>query len=120
MAPCTQPGIKRPFRLKAKNGLGRFAPSVLPHYNDRFATDMKTPVIIADSGTTADILDAGFQVVRRIELSSRARRARELPGTKRRGGWPRIEREAVAGGEGRVQSPQQNRRKYFLLRPRIL
>ena len=26
--------MKRYFCLKAKNGLGRFAPSVLPHYND--------------------------------------------------------------------------------------
>ena len=27
MAPCTHPGMKRLFSLKAKNGLGRFAPS---------------------------------------------------------------------------------------------
>jgi len=33
MAPCTHPGMKRLFCLKAKNSLGRFAPSVLPHYN---------------------------------------------------------------------------------------
>ena len=33
MAPCTHPGLKGLFCLKAKNGLGRFAPSALPHYN---------------------------------------------------------------------------------------
>ena len=32
MAPCTHPGIKRLFCLQVKNGLGRFAPSALPHY----------------------------------------------------------------------------------------
>ena len=34
MAPCTHPGMKRIFCLKAKNGLGRFAPSALPHFNN--------------------------------------------------------------------------------------
>ena len=34
VAPCTHPGMKRLFRLKAKNGLGRFAPSALPHYQN--------------------------------------------------------------------------------------
>ena len=33
MAPCTHPGMKRIFCLQAKNGVGRFAPSALPHYN---------------------------------------------------------------------------------------
>ena len=28
-----RPVMKRLFRLKAKNSLGRFAPSALPHYN---------------------------------------------------------------------------------------
>ena len=28
-----RPAMKRLFCLKAKNGLGRFAPSALPHYN---------------------------------------------------------------------------------------
>ena len=32
MSPCTHPGMKRLFCLKAKNGLGRFGPSPLPHY----------------------------------------------------------------------------------------
>ena len=32
MAPCTHPGMKRLFCLKAKTDLGRFAPSALPHY----------------------------------------------------------------------------------------
>ena len=36
MAPCTHPGMKRLFCLKAKNGLGRFAPSALPHYEEAF------------------------------------------------------------------------------------
>ena len=31
MAPCTRPGMKRFFCLKAKTCLGRFAPSGLPH-----------------------------------------------------------------------------------------
>ena len=34
MAPCRQPGMKRLLCLKAKNSLGRFAPSALPHYNN--------------------------------------------------------------------------------------
>ena len=29
-----RPAMKRLFGLKAKNGLGRFAPSALPHYHD--------------------------------------------------------------------------------------
>ena len=29
-----RPAMKRLFCLKAKNGLGRFAPSALPHYNE--------------------------------------------------------------------------------------
>ena len=29
-----RPAMKRLFFLKAKNGLGRFAPSALPHYNE--------------------------------------------------------------------------------------
>ena len=33
VASCTHPGMKRLFCLKAKNSLGRFALSVLPHYN---------------------------------------------------------------------------------------
>ena len=36
MAPCTHPGMKRLFCQKAKNGLGRFAPSALPHYEEFF------------------------------------------------------------------------------------
>ena len=32
MAPCTHPGMKRLFCLKAKNGLVRFAPSAWSHY----------------------------------------------------------------------------------------
>ena len=36
MAPCTHPGMKRLFCLKAKNGPGRFAPSALPHYEEAF------------------------------------------------------------------------------------
>ena len=32
MAPCAHPGMKSFFCLKAKIGLGRFAPSALPHY----------------------------------------------------------------------------------------
>ena len=36
MAPCTHPGMKRLFCLKAKNGLGRFALSALPHYEEAF------------------------------------------------------------------------------------
>ena len=32
MAPCKHPGVNRPFCLKAKNGLGSFAPSALPQY----------------------------------------------------------------------------------------
>ena len=35
MAPCTHPGMKRLFCLKATNGIGRFAPSALPHYLDK-------------------------------------------------------------------------------------
>ena len=34
MAPCTHPGMKRLICLTAKNGLGRFALSALPHYNN--------------------------------------------------------------------------------------
>ena len=36
MAPCTHPGMNRLFYLKAKNGLDRFAPSALPHYEEAF------------------------------------------------------------------------------------
>ena len=36
MAPCTHHGMKRRFCLKAKKGLGRFAPSALPHYEEDF------------------------------------------------------------------------------------
>ena len=37
-----RPVMKRLFGLKAKNGLGRFAPSSLPHYYrlDRYATSV--------------------------------------------------------------------------------
>ena len=31
-----RPAMKRLFCLKAKNGLGRFAPSALPHYKKRY------------------------------------------------------------------------------------
>ena len=41
MAPCTHPGMKRLFCLMAKNGLGRFAPSALPHYEEAFLPNGK-------------------------------------------------------------------------------
>ena len=37
-----RPAMKRLFCLKAKNGLGRFAPSALPHYH---ATGTTIPVV---------------------------------------------------------------------------
>ena len=36
-----RPAMKRLFCLKAKNGLGRFAPSALPHHNTRFGFSQK-------------------------------------------------------------------------------
>ena len=44
MAPCTHPGMKRLFLPKGKYGLGRFAPSALPHYEEAFSpTGKKGP-----------------------------------------------------------------------------
>ena len=36
MALCTHPGMKMLFCVNAKNGLGRFAPFVLRHYEEDF------------------------------------------------------------------------------------
>ena len=43
MAPCTHPGRKRLFRLKAKIGLGRFAPTALPHHEEAFLPYRQKP-----------------------------------------------------------------------------
>ena len=45
MAPCTHPGMKRPFCLKAKNRLGRFAPSALPHYYTQVQLDFTKSLV---------------------------------------------------------------------------
>ena len=46
-----RPAMKRLFCLKAKNGLGRFAPSALPHYQKMYVVDQKKQYILVRTGT---------------------------------------------------------------------
>ena len=57
MAPCTHPGMKRLFYLKAKNGLGRFALSALPHYEAIYFFEM--PVLFETGELNAYVNDGG-------------------------------------------------------------
>ena len=76
MEPCTHAGIKRLFCLKAKNALGRFAPSALSHY--KFATpvaSLRTGRPIYDTGAAARI--CGIVARRNCRLRSTSRDVNE-------------------------------------------